>query len=132
MKYILIKVIYTFVWSLGLLVVTFKDFWNKDFTPLVYLDTYKEQIGYPLLTSMILFIIDVVFNLAIEGKNADRRIISCMMIFLCGMLGTMIFNDKIYIEISFYVIWIALTFMKFFSMLPYSKTQINIINNNER
>ena len=111
MKQTVVKIIYTTIWSLCLLVVTFKDFWNKDFSSLSSIDEYNEQIGYPLLTSMILFIIDVIFNLVMENKYANKKTLTCMLFFLFGLLGTMNYKNELYIKCCFYLVWVSLTMM---------------------
>lgn len=117
-KNTIINVIYTLIWSLGLLFVSFLPLFkggSLDFstTPL---EKFGETYMFPLTMSMCLFSIDVVYSF-FHKRIWAVPIISCIALFILTIGITVAFVQcYLCTVVSFIIGWISLTLMKYITL----------------
>ena len=114
--------IYVFIWSAGLLYASFHKVFegvmNYNVASLT-LPEIREQYIFPMVMALLLFLFDAIYSLEVdleEGRSSHTIYLwICLCAFLIGFLLNIMYESECYSYIPFWISWIALTVMKFFS-----------------
>lgn len=114
-----INIIYTVIWSVGLLFVSFLSLFKGenifDFTKKT-LPEFGEHYMFPFIMALCLFLIDVTYNV-INQKIWAFPIFSCIVAFMLTIGITVAFLQCFCIVFICSIIgWTILTFMKYISL----------------
>jgi len=120
--------IYVISWTGGLLIGAFPKILEENFLSNLWLQkdfgTIYASFIFPMSMAMILFIVDVIYQIFRTTQLQKNEIVLCLMFFLGFWICTMlpIGYENANKTVFFYIAWIMLFFMKYTTIL-YSDQQ---------
>lgn len=123
----LYKFAYILLWTLGLLFMTFRCVYEGNFNFLEWKEVadIKDSYAFPMLMTMELFLIDVIYGLYISPKRYIDSFTELILvtIFMFLFAFSLFFECNDLKILCFILSWLVLGYMKYLMTDKYNDTQ---------